>query len=105
MMMACVNHPWSEHNAATITRDFQLTDIETEVIEPAHPLIDKPRLLNTDGFFPRQLLPQIFITLNNASTHRNYIHFRIQESAGLQIHELPDDIGMGNVDIVEPAGI
>lgn len=105
MVMPCVNHSWSEHNAATITGDFQLANIETEVVEPANPLIDKPRLLNTNRFFPRQLLPQVLITLNNAPTHRNYVQLRIEESAGLQIHELSDDVGMGNVNIVKPAGI
>ena len=103
VMVTGVDHLGLNDEALTggIGGHVQLGDIETEVVEATDALADEVlALIVRNGFFGGDFGPQQVVLGADAVADVDRVGVFGKESAGLEVHELPDDVRAGQVDVV-----
>ena len=79
----------------------ELADVEPQFVEALDAPAHAPPLAHVEGLLAREHLPQVGVSRHNAIPDLDGVDTGLQQCAGLEVHELADDVRTGDVDVVQ----
>ena len=83
----------------------ELGDVVAHLVELLDSAAQAPALIHGEGLLGGEHVPQLGVAADDPVPHLNGVHGRLQQGAGLEVHELADDVGAGHVDVVEALAV
>ena len=79
----------------------EFAHVESQLVEPLNALAHAPPLAHVEGLRTGEHLPQVGVAGHDAIADLDGVDAGFQQRAGLEVHELADDVGAGDVDVVQ----
>ena len=104
LVVAALDDAWDEAQALAVLvgDDLHLADVESEVMEPADPLLDLPHLVGRELLDRGQLAPQVRIAGLDVVGDGERVDVGDESPAGLEVEQSARHVLVGDVEI-EPA--
>ena len=83
----------------------QLGDVVAQLVELLDAAAQAPALVQGEGLLRGEDVPQLGVPADDPVPHLDGVHARLQQRTGLQVHELADDVGAGDIDVVEALAV
>lgn len=86
--------------AVEVRGDLQLAHVESQLVELLDPGGDPPALVRGEPLAGGECFPQLLVAGDQVVTDLDRIHLGVEHVPGLQIHQLADDVGARQVEVV-----
>jgi hypothetical protein len=90
----------ADGGAADVGHDVELVDVEAESVELLDPLLDAPHVVDVELLGGRQRVPQAGVTLDDAVNQLQRVELGVEQTAGLQVEQLAEDVRPEDVQVV-----
>ena len=99
------NGPQRDGRAVGLGLDAQLPHVEAHARQPFDTFGNPPRLARVNGFFRRELTPQVLVGRLHERAQRDDVDVLGEVPACLEVHHFADDVDARGVEVVGTAGI